>query len=80
MLASVFDRTLGHFMTGCWQGAPGLADVAAHRGDRVCPDAGVLRPVMNKLTRPVIAGTLLEVTERWGPTSGRGTMLHPVIY
>ena len=43
------------------------------------PDAGVLRPIMMKLTRPVIARTLLEVTGHWGPVSGHGTMLRPVI-
>ena len=32
-LASVFDRTLGHLVTGRWRGASGPADVAAHRGD-----------------------------------------------
>ena len=32
-LASVFDQTLGHLVTGRWRGASGLADVVAHRGD-----------------------------------------------
>ena len=31
-LASVFDRTLGHLVTGRWKVASGSADVAAHRG------------------------------------------------
>ena len=31
--ASVFDQTLGHFMTGRWLGVFGPTDVAAHRGD-----------------------------------------------
>ena len=35
MLASVFDRTLGHFVTGRWRGTSGPADVAAYRGDSV---------------------------------------------
>ena len=34
-LASVFDRTLGHLVTGCWKGASGPTNVAAHRGDAV---------------------------------------------
>ena len=33
MLASVFDRTLGHFVTRRWLAASGLVDVAAHRED-----------------------------------------------
>ena len=33
-LASVFDQTLGHFMTGRWLAASGIADVVAHREDR----------------------------------------------
>ena len=32
-LASVFDQTLGHFVTRRWLGASGPADVAVHRGD-----------------------------------------------
>ena len=32
-LASVFERTLGHLMTGRRWGASGPADVAAHRED-----------------------------------------------
>ena len=34
-LASVFDQTLDHFVTGCWLGASGPADVAAQKGDSV---------------------------------------------
>ena len=30
----------------------------------------LLRPVVIELTRPVAAGTLLEVTERWSPVPG----------
>ena len=47
--ASVFDRTLGHFVTGHWVGAFGLADMATQRrgegpdadaaSDRDLPDA-----------------------------------------
>ena len=33
MLASVFDRTLGHFVTERWLSASGPTDVAVHRGD-----------------------------------------------
>ena len=29
------DRTLGHFVTGCWMSASGPAGVAVHRGDCV---------------------------------------------
>ena len=49
MQASVFDQTLGHFMTGRVVGASGTADVAAQRrgegpdtevaSDRDLPDA-----------------------------------------
>ena len=31
-LASVSDRMLGHLVIGCWRGASGSIDVAAHRG------------------------------------------------
>ena len=34
-LASVFDWTLGHLVTGRWWVASGPTDVAAHRGDAV---------------------------------------------
>ena len=34
-LASVFDQTLGHFMTGCWMGESSPTDMALHRGDSV---------------------------------------------
>ena len=34
---------------------------------------------MIKLMHLVTAGTLLEVTGRWGPTFGRGTVLRPII-
>ena len=30
----------------------------------------MLRPIMTDQTRPVTTGTLLEMTERWGPASG----------
>ena len=33
-LASVFDQTLGHFMTGRWLATSGVANVAAHKKDR----------------------------------------------
>ena len=32
-LASVFDRTLGHLVTGRWRAASGPTDMVVHRGD-----------------------------------------------
>ena len=32
-LASVFDRMIGHLVTGRWRVVSGPADVAAHKGD-----------------------------------------------
>ena len=46
------------------------------RLDRMLP---LLRSVVIELTRPVAAGTLLEVSGRWGPASSRGTVLRLVI-
>ena len=39
----------------------------------------MLRPIMTDWTRPVVTGTLLEMTGRWGPASGHFELLHPVI-
>ena len=39
----------------------------------------MLRPIVTDRTRPVATGTLLEMTGRWGPTSGHFKQLRPVI-
>ena len=39
-LVSVFDRMLGHFMTGRWLAMFGPADVVVHKENHECPEAG----------------------------------------
>ena len=39
-LVSVFDQMLGHFVIGHWLAMSGPADVAVHREDQECLDAG----------------------------------------
>ena len=80
MLASVFDRTLGHFVIGRWVGVSGPTDVATQRrGEGLDADAASDRDRPDASGRKTEArGALWKRPDSGIAVSGHLTVLRPV--